>query len=178
MGQITGPLFAKSLIEHAPATPPLLPNKSMIYVDCRSPPLPRRPSISGRRRRTRQYACGRMMIRDRMVEQIEVEESAGNEETAAHLRIVLDRPAHATPPQPPEIAASPADPQMIKHYHAHIYYDPVLTRDSPALLRERVAAAFPAATLGSWHDAPVGPHPNRCIKLPFRLNCWPRSSRG
>jgi hypothetical protein len=47
----------------------------------------------------------------------------------------IDPPGHATPPKPPEIAASPADPQMIKHYHAHIYYDPALTRDRAALLR-------------------------------------------
>jgi hypothetical protein len=53
----------------------------------------------------------RMMIRERMVDQIETEESAGNEETAAHLKIVLgifvancviDRPAHANPPKPPK----------------------------------------------------------------------------
>jgi aromatic ring-cleaving dioxygenase len=109
----------------------------------------------------------RMMIRDRMVDQIETEESAGNEETAAHLRIVLgifiancviDHPAHA---------ASPADPQIIEHYHAHIYYDPDLTRDRAALLRERVAAAFPAATLGRWHDAPVGPHPQSMYQIAF-----------
>jgi aromatic ring-cleaving dioxygenase len=118
----------------------------------------------------------RMMIRGRMMEQIEVEESAGNEDTAAHLRIVLgifiancvgDRPAHATPPKPPEIAASPADPRMITHYHAHIYYDPALTRDCAALARERVAAAFPAATLGRWHDAPVGPHPQSMYQIAF-----------
>jgi aromatic ring-cleaving dioxygenase len=118
----------------------------------------------------------RMTIRDRMVEQIEVEESAGNGETAAHLKIVLgifvancviDRPPHANSPKPPEIAASPADLQIIKHYHAHIYYDPDLTRDRAALLRERVAAAFPAATLGRWHDAPVGPHPQSMYQIAF-----------
>jgi DOPA 4,5-dioxygenase len=56
---------------------------------------------------------------------------------------------------------------MIKHYHAHIYYDPALTRDRAALLRERVAAAFPAATLGRWHDAPVGPHPQSMYQIAF-----------
>jgi aromatic ring-cleaving dioxygenase len=116
------------------------------------------------------------LMRNRIVEQIEVEERAGNEDTAAYLRDVLsiyivqsviDRPGHATPLKPPEIAASPADPQMIKHYHAHIYYDPALTRDRAALLRERVAAAFPAATLGRWHDAPVGPHPQSMYQIAF-----------
>jgi aromatic ring-cleaving dioxygenase len=103
-------------------------------------------------------------------------ERAGNQDTAAYLgdvlsiyivQSVIDRPGHATPPKPPEIAASPADPQMIKHYHAHIYYDPALTRDRAALLRERVAAAFPAATLGRWHDAPVGPHPQSMYQIAF-----------
>jgi Dopa 4,5-dioxygenase family len=118
----------------------------------------------------------RTLMRNRIVEQIEVEERAGNEDTAAYLsdvlsiyvvQSVIDRPAHATPLKPPEIEASPADPQMIKHYHAHIYYDPALTRDRAALLRERVAAAFPAGTLGRWHDAPVGPHPQSMYQIAF-----------
>jgi aromatic ring-cleaving dioxygenase len=67
----------------------------------------------------------------------------------------------------PAIAVSPADPQIIKHYHAHIYYDQALTRDRAALLRERVAAAFPTATLGRWHDAPVGPHPQSMYQIAF-----------
>jgi DOPA 4,5-dioxygenase len=36
--------------------------------------------------------------------------------------------------------APPADPQIIRHYHAHVYYDPVSSRDRAARLRERVAA--------------------------------------
>jgi aromatic ring-cleaving dioxygenase len=118
----------------------------------------------------------RTLMRNRIVEQIEVEEHAGNEDTAAYLRDVLsiyivqsviDRPSHATPLKPPEIAASPADPQMIEHYHAHIYYDLAPTRDRAPLLRERVAAAFPAATLGRWHDALVGPHPQSMYQIAF-----------
>ena len=59
----------------------------------------------------------------------------------------------------PEIlAAAPVvpleDPEIIRHYHAHVYYDPATSRDRAARLRERVAAAFPEATLGRWHDAP------------------------
>jgi DOPA 4,5-dioxygenase len=34
-------------------------------------------------------------------------------------------------------------------------------------LRERVAAAFPDATLGRWHDAPVGPHPQSMYQIAF-----------
>jgi aromatic ring-cleaving dioxygenase len=67
----------------------------------------------------------------------------------------------------PETGAPTGDPQIIKHYHAHIYYDQALTRDRAALLRERVAAAFPTATLGRWHDAPVGPHPESMYQIAF-----------
>jgi aromatic ring-cleaving dioxygenase len=68
------------------------------------------------------------------------------------------------------VPAAPAlihDPSTITHYHAHIYYDPQATRERAALLRERVAAAFPAATLGRWHDAPVGPHPISMYQIAF-----------
>jgi DOPA 4,5-dioxygenase len=51
-----------------------------------------------------------------------------------------------------------ADPASIKGYHAHIYYDPATTRAAAARLREGIGAAFPAATLGNWHDEAVGPH--------------------
>ena len=63
--------------------------------------------------------------------------------------------------------AAPADPEIIRHYHAHIYYDPASSRDRAARLRERVAAAFPDATLGRWHDAPVGPHPQSMYQIAF-----------
>jgi aromatic ring-cleaving dioxygenase len=53
-------------------------------------------------------------------------------------------------------AVPPAGPEIIRHYHAHVYYDPVSSRGRAARLRERVASAFPDATLGRWHDAPVG----------------------
>jgi aromatic ring-cleaving dioxygenase len=61
----------------------------------------------------------------------------------------------------------PRDTESITHYHAHIYYDPNATRDRAARLRERVAAAFPAATLGRWHDALVGPHPQSMYQIAF-----------
>src|SRR6266851_10478214 len=67
----------------------------------------------------------------------------------------------------PEPPAPTDDPEQIKHYHAHIYYDSSTTRDRAARLRERVAATFPAATLGRWHDAPVGPHPQSMYQIAF-----------
>jgi DOPA 4,5-dioxygenase len=71
-------------------------------------------------------------------------------------------PASSAPAAP----APTRDPERITHYHAHIYYDPG-TRDRAARLRERVAAAFPAAILGRWHDAPVGPHPQSMYQIAF-----------
>jgi aromatic ring-cleaving dioxygenase len=67
----------------------------------------------------------------------------------------------------PAPTAAPTDPNTITHYHAHIYYDPHSTRERAARLREQVATAFPAAALGRWHDAPVGPHPQSMYQIAF-----------
>ncbi|HEX9461893.1 MAG TPA: DOPA 4,5-dioxygenase family protein [Alphaproteobacteria bacterium] len=52
-------------------------------------------------------------------------------------------------------------------YHVHVYYDPATSRDRAARLRERVAAAFPEAKLGRWHDELVGPHPQSMYQIAF-----------
>jgi aromatic ring-cleaving dioxygenase len=67
----------------------------------------------------------------------------------------------------PPTVAPVTDPELIREYHAHIYYDPTKTRDRAAHLRERLAATFPAAILGRWHDAPVGPHPQSMYQIAF-----------
>ena len=64
-------------------------------------------------------------------------------------------------------AAPSADSKSITHYHAHVYYDPASTRERAARLRERVAEAFPKATLGRWHDELVGPHPRSMYQIAF-----------
>src|SRR5262249_49185941 len=48
-------------------------------------------------------------------------------------------------PRTRAMTASPADPDIIRDYHAHVYYDPSTTRDRAERLRARVAAAFPQA---------------------------------
>ena len=70
-------------------------------------------------------------------------------------------------------APLPTDPEVIGSYHAHVYYD-AATRDEAALLRERIAAAFPAAVLGRWHDVPVGPHPVAMYQVAFGVAEFPR----
>jgi DOPA 4,5-dioxygenase len=61
----------------------------------------------------------------------------------------------------------PADPAIIRDYHAHVYYDPAATRERAERLRARVAAAFPQATLGRWHDELVGPHTAAMFQIAF-----------
>jgi aromatic ring-cleaving dioxygenase len=62
---------------------------------------------------------------------------------------------------------SSMDASAIKDYHAHIYYDPATSRGRAEHLRERVAAAFPQAKLGRWHDELVGPHPQSMYQIAF-----------
>jgi aromatic ring-cleaving dioxygenase len=62
-----------------------------------------------------------------------------------------------------------ADPAAIKGYHAHIYYDPATTRADAAWLRDGIAAAFPQATVGSWHDEAVGPHTVAMYQVAFAV---------
>jgi aromatic ring-cleaving dioxygenase len=70
----------------------------------------------------------------------------------------------------PATAEGPTDIGAIRHYHAHIYYDPASSRDRAARLRGRVAAAFPEATLGRWHDELVGPHLQSMYQIAFPCN--------
>lgn len=63
--------------------------------------------------------------------------------------------------------AAAAGPAAITAYHAHVYYDPRTTRARAERLRERVAAAFPAARLGRWHDELVGPHSQSMYQIAF-----------
>jgi DOPA 4,5-dioxygenase len=61
----------------------------------------------------------------------------------------------------------PRDPAAIRDYHAHVYYDPATTRVRAERLRARVAAVFPQATLGRWHDELVGPHTQSMFQIAF-----------
>src|SRR6201994_4766662 len=55
----------------------------------------------------------------------------------------------------------------VAQFHAHIYYDPAISRARAERLRERVAAEFPRAKLGRWHDELVGPHPQSMFQIAF-----------
>ncbi len=62
---------------------------------------------------------------------------------------------------------SAPDHTAIAGWHAHIYYDPEATRDRAHTLREKIAAAFPGALIGGWHDVPVGPHTEPMYQVVF-----------
>jgi DOPA 4,5-dioxygenase len=66
-----------------------------------------------------------------------------------------------------------ATPGAITGWHAHIYYDPAATRAVAAAVRDEVAALFPAARLGRWHDGPVGPHPQAMYQIAFAPDLMP-----
>jgi DOPA 4,5-dioxygenase len=63
-------------------------------------------------------------------------------------------------------------PEIVIGYHAHVYYDPATTRAQAAWLRAEVGARFPAALLGRWHDAPVGPHPGAMFQIAFPVELF------
>jgi len=57
--------------------------------------------------------------------------------------------------------------ETIHGWHAHVYYDPTATRAVAEQLRAEVAARYPAAVLGRWHDAHVGPHTQSMYQIRF-----------
>jgi aromatic ring-cleaving dioxygenase len=62
----------------------------------------------------------------------------------------------------------------ISDWHAHIYYDPARTRNTAATLRDKIAAAFPGAVIGRWHDALVGPHTQAMYQVAFTHDVFDR----
>ncbi len=60
----------------------------------------------------------------------------------------------------------------IHAWHAHIYYTPD-SKPTALRLREWVGARFPAAVLGRWHDAKVGPHPTSMYQIAFPEALFP-----
>lgn len=54
----------------------------------------------------------------------------------------------------------------IHGWHAHVYYASE-TRAVAERLRDGIAARYPAAVLGRWHDKLVGPHARSMYQVAF-----------
>ena len=54
----------------------------------------------------------------------------------------------------------------IATWHAHVYFDAATAGPARALY-ERVAARFPEAEMGRFHERPVGPHPMWSYQIAF-----------
>lgn len=54
----------------------------------------------------------------------------------------------------------------IDGWHAHVYFD-AASRDPARALYDRVAARFPDAEMGRFHERPVGPHPMWSYQIAF-----------
>ncbi len=65
-----------------------------------------------------------------------------------------------------------ADPASILSWHAHVYFE-AATRPVAAAVRDGIAASFPAALLGRWHDVPVGPHTRAMYQVAFAVSLMP-----
>jgi aromatic ring-cleaving dioxygenase len=77
---------------------------------------------------------------------------------APHLESAL----MAEPPRPIGEIAS---------YHAHIYYDPELTKGVAQRIRAWVADRF-LLRLGRWHDVKVGPHDQAMYQIAFETEVF------
>lgn len=67
--------------------------------------------------------------------------------------------------------SAPHPLQDIASFHAHIYYDHD-SRDEAAQLRSWIGERF-VVTLGSWHDALVGPHAQAMYQVAFANEVFP-----
>jgi aromatic ring-cleaving dioxygenase len=70
------------------------------------------------------------------------------------------------------MADQPTDTGVIRHWHAHVYYDPAATKAEAARVRTWIEQRFPVQ-MGRWHDLPVGPHPAAMFQVAFAPDLFP-----
>ena len=68
--------------------------------------------------------------------------------------------------------AAPLPVDLVRSWHAHVYFDSSDARARAAELRDRVAERF-SVRLGRWHDQPIGPHSRSFFQIAFRKPLFP-----
>lgn len=72
---------------------------------------------------------------------------------------------------------------VYERYHAHVYFGPATVEQARALRELATAEVPPAATIGRFHEKPVGPHPHWSFQMAFgadgfeRVIGWLESNR-
>jgi DOPA 4,5-dioxygenase len=59
----------------------------------------------------------------------------------------------------------------VKDYHAYVYYG-AACKSAAMALRQKMAAEFPEAVFGRWHNRPVGPHPDWSFQIAFKAELF------
>jgi len=70
------------------------------------------------------------------------------------------------------MADAPKDTGLIKDWHAHIYYDPMRTKEQASQVRDWIEQRF-AVRMGRMHDVAVGPHPVAMFQIAFPPEMFP-----
>jgi aromatic ring-cleaving dioxygenase len=63
-------------------------------------------------------------------------------------------------------------PELMKGYHAHVYYRNDAERDHAGIIRDAVPELF-EVVMGRWRDEAVGPHPLPMYQMAFEVPVFP-----
>jgi len=61
--------------------------------------------------------------------------------------------------------------RVIVSWHAHVYFDPSVTRAQAERVREGIARRF-KVQLGRWHEVPIGPHTQAMYQVAFDVGVF------